>query len=343
LAIQGSVTGTLTGSSSLFGYGVSRSGNQLLLTATSANFTPAAYGLPQSRAAEAGQLQDIWDHGGTPALSSLFALRGNTASQDSGNGVTSYKRDRLLWQIGGQTEIAPNWFLGGSLAYEQSWLSSGDSLTTGNGQQSYGAAILKYQTGPWLFAASAFGGAGQFNASRMITLPGYTSVAKGSSDTANLGLLLRAAYTIGREEFYLRPNLSLATVQVRTGAYQEGGGGALDLSVERASQTTLVATPMLEVGSRIALRDDILLRPYVAVGANVLSTNAWKQTGRLISAPAGTGLFATSVPTDQVAARISADVQMFAGRQMDFRLQYDGEFSGTVSSDAGSLVAALRF
>lgn len=127
----------------------------------------------------------------------------------------------MTWQIGGQKEIGSGWLLGGSLAYEDSSLSSADKVTSGRGQMGYGAVTLKYQTGAWLFASSAFGGAGQFSTGRVINLPGLGGVAKGSPDTSNVGVLLRASYTIGHEGFYLRPNLSLTAMRVGAGAYRK--------------------------------------------------------------------------------------------------------------------------
>ena len=410
LTVTGSVSGGLTGAdSSLFGYGITRSGNVFSITATSANFAPAAFALADSRAAAAGHLQAAWDRGGNAALAPLFALLGNTAdtggaaaysaqlrqlspdatfapgargiagaqnfanttlscpefegttamlvegrcawmrvtgrtaNQDSGNGVSRFKINTTTWQIGGQTDLGSGWLLGGSLAYENNWLSSADSLNKGNGQAGYGAVTLKYQTGPWLLASSVFGGAGQFNTSRIITLPGFGSVAKGNPDTANVGLLLRASYTVGGESFYLRPSLSLSTINVRTGGYRETGAGALNLSVDGASQTTAMLTPMLEIGGRIAIDETMTLRPFLMAGVSFLSSDQWKQTGRLISAPAGAGGFTTSVPMDQVAGRVTAGVQLYTGRLLDFRVQYEGEYGGTVTAHGGSLVMSVKF
>lgn len=270
-------------------------------------------------------------------------VTGRTTSQDSGNGVSTYSLNAVTWQIGGQYEFAPNWFLGGSLAYESSNLASNDRAVSGNGQAGLAAVVLKYQTGPWLFAAAGFGGAGQFNTSRVISVPGFGAVAKGNPDTANLGIMLRAAFTLGQESFYLRPSLGLSAINVRTGAYRESGGGALALSVDAASQTTVTLNPMLELGGRVALADDMLLRPFVAVGMNLHNTRSWRQTGRLVSAPAGSGDFSTTVPIDPVAAVLRAGVQLYTGRLLDFRLQYDGAYSGTTTTHAGSLVASMRF
>lgn len=408
LTVSGAISGGLAGTpSALFGYGVARSGNQLLLSATSANFAPASFGLPESRAATAGHLQDAWNNGGTPALGTLFALLGNTAQaspsaysaqlrqispdaaiapggrltndtlsfatnamscptfegttamlietqcawlrvtgrttgQDPGNGITNYRLGQVTTQIGGQKEIGGGWLLGGSLAYTSSRLSSDDSLTSGNGQGGYGAVTAKYQTGPWLLAAAAYGGAGQFNTSRVITIPGFSAVAKGNPDTASVGVLFRANYTVGTEHLYVRPNVTVGAVHARTGAYQESGAGALNLGMDSASRSTLVLTPMLEIGGRVELGDGMLMRPFVAAGVALFSNGAWQQNGRLVSAPSGTGTFTTNVPTDQVAARVGAGVQISSG-PFDLRLQYDGEFSKTVASNAGSLIGAWRF
>ena len=65
------------------------------------------------------------------------------------------------------------------------------SIPRGRGQGGHAALTAKYQTGPWLFAAAGFGGAGSFGTSRVITLPSFGSVAKGSPTTAQLGVLLR--------------------------------------------------------------------------------------------------------------------------------------------------------
>ena len=409
MTVQGTLSGLPAGGrSTLFGYGTSQSGNQVLLSATSADFTPAGLPLSAAREAVANHLQSAWEAGGTPALGGLFALLGNTAdaspsayaaqlqqlspnaafapgaralanagsfanatlscpgfqgtsamlvegscgwmratgrttSQTSGNGIGTYTLDGMTWQIGGQKEVAPGFLIGGSLAYEESWLSSSDGLTKGNGQAGYGALTAKYQTGPWLFAASAFGGAGQFNTERYIGLPGYTGIAKGSPDTSNVGVLLRAAYTVGTETLYLRPNLNLSVVHVSTGSYAESGAGALNLSVSGASQTVAVATPMLELGGRVVLGPDLLLRPYAAAGMSLQSTNGWSQTARLASAPAGASGFTTTLPIDPVAGRVAVGVQLYTTRQLAFRLQYDGEFSGTLTSHAGSFVASIGF
>jgi len=86
-----------------------------------------------------------------------------------------------------------------------------------------------------------------------------------------------------------------------------------------------------------------VLRPFLSAGLSLLSNGSWTQTGRLVVAPAGTGGFSTAVPMDQVDAKLIAGVQLYTGRQVDFRLQYDGEYGGSLTAHAGSVVMAVRF
>ena len=139
-------------------------------------------------------------------------------------------------------------------------------------------------------------------------------MASGGPDTANLGVLLRAAYTIGREAFYLRPNLTLGVVHVRTGSYREDGAGHLNLAVDSASQTVLSVTPLLEVGGRLGLGHGRVLRPYLSAGLSIQNADAWTRSGRLTSAPTGASGFTTRVQMDQVIGRLAAGVQLYSGR-----------------------------
>ena len=409
LTVEGDVTGTLKAdSSSLFGFDVSRSGNQFLLSARSANFAPPSFGLTKALQAMAGHLDSIWNRGSATAYDALFGLLGNTADaspsaysnqlrqlspdatfapgargnaraqnfatsslscpvfegstamlvetqcawlrvtetrtdQSPGNGVSDFKIDSTTAQAGGQFQLGNGWFLGGSAAYADDRLSSSDGLSSGKGESGYGALTLKYQTGPWLFAGTAFGGAGNFDTRRTINLPGFQAVATGKPNTSSYGLLARASYTIGHEAFYLRPSLSLSGIHVRTGAYQESGAGALDLSVDAASQTTWAATPMLELGGRVPVGSATVLRPYVSAGVSFLSNGEWQQTARLVGAPVGSDSFTTTIPLDSVVARVSAGVQLYTHKGFDLRLQYDGEFSRSVTANGGSVVASYRF
>jgi outer membrane autotransporter protein len=253
-------------------------------------------------------------------------LTGRTAAQSGVEGLSSFRYNATLLQAGGQRAMGGGWFLGGSLAYENSRLSTADGLNSGRGQAGYAAVTAKYQTGPWLFAGAAFGGGGQFNSTRTITLPGFGSIARGSPGLSNVGGLLRATYTVGGEDLYLRPSMTLSLIHARSSAYRESGAGVLNLDVASASSTVGALTPALEVGGRVNFADGVVLRLFTSAGVSLLSSGQWSQESRLVSSPSA-ARFETVVRTDR----------------LEVRLQYDGEYSANLTGHGGSLTLAYRF
>ncbi|TCO80497.1 outer membrane autotransporter protein [Plasticicumulans lactativorans] len=312
-----------------------------------ATFAPGAQGLASAQGFATRALSCPKFEGTTAMLvegeCTWLRVTALSGEQSNDNGVADFDIDSTVYQIGGQVEFRPGWFLGGSAAYADDRLKSTDRRSRADGSSGYGALTLKHQTGPWLFAGSVFGGGGSFDTTRNISLPGYAAQASGDPNTSSVGLLLRSAHTIGHEAFYVRPSLDLGTIHVRSGGYQERGAGALALDVDAASQTTWIATPMVEIGGRVALDEHLVLRPYVSVGVSFLSNDAWTQRARLTAAPPGAGSLTTTIPHDRTVGRVSAGMQLYTRDAFDLRLQYDGEFSDSRTTHGGSLVASYRF
>lgn len=248
-----------------------------------------------------------------------------------------------MQQFGGQLEAEEGWFVGGAAAYEYTWLDSKDGMVSSNGQGGLGALYIKRQIGPWLFTAAGFGSFGYYETSRRINLPAGQVQADGSPAVYSAGGLLQAAYAFEFGEFYLRPALGLGVVTVHTGAYNENGAGALNLSVQAETQTTFVATPAIEFGGRVNLEDGTVLRPFLGAGVSFLSNSNWQQQAALAGAPAGTGAFVTTIPMNNVVARVSTGVQAMMSERLSLSLQYNGEFSQNVTSQGGSLSVGWQF
>jgi outer membrane autotransporter protein len=274
---------------------------------------------------------------------SWLRITGVRASQDLSDGISGFDVDSAVYQLGAQFELERGWLLGGSLAYVTDRTTSDDGLDRANADAGYGALTLKRQTGPWLWSAAVFGGAGEVDIRRAIVLQGLQSQATGQSDTSSWGALLRAAYTLGDEANYLRPSLTLSAVRQCTGAYRESGGGALALDVSAEAQTTWIVTPAVEVGGRIALEGDKLLRPYLSAGVSWLSNDGWTQSASFIGAPAGSSRFSTTVTIDPVVARLGAGVQLYSGDNASLRLHYEGEFSKSLRANSLSVVGSISF
>jgi hypothetical protein len=270
-------------------------------------------------------------------------LTGRTTAQAASDGLSSFRLNSTTWQAGGQRAMGGGWFLGGSIAYEASRLTTTEGLNSGRGQAGFAAVTTKYQTGPWLFAGAVFGGGGEFNSTRTITLPGFGAIARGSPTLSNAGAMLRGTYTFGGEEFYLRPSMTLSLVHARSGAYRESGAGVLNLEVSSASSTVAGLTPALEVGGRATLSNGMVLRLYTSAGVSLLSEGGWRQEARLVSSAAQAGRFSSVVRTDQVVGRVAAGMQVFATNRLELRLQYEGEYSTNLTGHGGSFAVAYRF
>ncbi|OWJ68741.1 hypothetical protein BWR60_03065 [Inquilinus limosus] len=269
-------------------------------------------------------------------------VSGRSTQQTADAGISGFSNDSITYQVGGQHEVAPGWFVGMSGAYQQSWLEGYDNRVDGDGSSGYLGLTVKREMGAWQIAGALSGSYGSFDIKRRIAIPGFADTVSSDPDVFAGAARLRVARTFAFSEMYLKPYVDLDAIYSRMPGYRESGGGDLGLKVEDSDQFTFAFSPTLEVGGRVAAGNAIL-RPYAYAGVTVLSDDDWSAKARFTGAPSGTGSFDTSLPIDDVVARIGAGVQLLTTAGMDIRLQYDGEFSDRTSSNAGSLKAILPF
>lgn len=267
---------------------------------------------------------------------------GQYFDQSAFGDASGYSDTVYSYAMGMQKEIAPNWFFGFAAGYD-------DSLITGNaisvdGSTGWIGATVKYETGPWLFAAAATGSFGTFDTSRTTYLGSIGGLAEGSTYLGGIGGRLRAAYTFAGERFYARPYLDFDLLYSSLSGYSEAGAGLLDRQVAGSSQWAALATPAVEFGTRIDLAEGSVLRGYVKTGVTFSSLDGWSSTVSLLAAPAGVDGFSVVLPMDQVYARIGAGVDL-TGLKNGFalRAEYEGAFSEHTSRNMGSLRLSLDF
>jgi hypothetical protein len=159
-----------------------------------------------------------------------------------------------------------------------------------------------------------------------ITLPGFGSIARGSPTLSNLGGLQRATYTLGDEEFYLRPSMTLSLIQARSGAWRESGAGGAEPGGR----------------GRAHFANGVGMRLFTTAGVSLLSSGQWSQESRLVSSPSP-ARFGTVVRTDQVVGRLAAGARVFATDRLEVRLQCESEYSAKLTGHGGSASVALRF
>jgi outer membrane autotransporter protein len=245
-------------------------------------------------------------------------------------------------QTGAQVRIAPNWFLGGSIAYESSDFRSDGGIAKVNGDSLLLGATLRYQNGPWQLSGAVDFGHGWYDSRRTVQVGSLTQQASANPTAWQAGVHTRVAYQIPFEGWYLQPRLDLHVNHVRSGGYTENGAAPFNLTVDGQSETGFAATPALEVGGRVPLGDGMVLRPYASAGFSVLSNGDWTTTARFAGQAASRG-FRASTPMPDTLAKFSVGAELLSGTNWDFKLQYSADLGDGYASHAGIGRLAYRF
>jgi outer membrane autotransporter protein len=268
---------------------------------------------------------------------------GRFTSQHAADGIPGFDVNSYIYQVGGEAEVAPEWFADGALAFQTSNLESHNDSSTGTGNSGYGGAALKWQPGLWRLAFAVSGSYGRFNTSRDIVTPGFGGLATAAPAIYSIAARVRTAYNFVVADSYVRPYLDLDVIHTHAASFTETGPPSLSLFFANSGQTTFVATPAVELGRRIDLNDGMTLRPYVSAGISLFSNSDWQVQSGFVGGPSGAGLFTTTVSEGHAVGRVSAGVQLLGVANLDFRLRYAGEFAAGFVSHAGLLTAAWRF
>jgi len=276
--------------------------------------------------------------------SAWLRAHGRTTSQRFGDdGFSNFRLDSMMYQTGGQKEIGEDLYIGGSIAYRNDSLSSKNNVSSGDGDTALAAVTLKHEIGPWLLAGAVSGSLGWYDTTRRITFPGQEGVAEGSPRVQTGALALRAAYTKAYKRIYLRPLLTLTGVHTNASGYTESGAGGFDLKVDQADQTTLFATPAIEIGARSDFSNEWILRSFARVGLDLASSDSWDQEARFVGAPDAATDFTTSLPLDEVSGMVTAGIDLQFSETTSAHIRYEGKFSENVSTNGGSIGLKLTF
>jgi len=270
--------------------------------------------------------------------------RGGVLSRSGDGGRVGYDSSVVTLQAGGQVELAPSWFLTGSLGYETSRLRDDDNAVEVDGDAVLAGVGLKYQDGPWQIGGVLDFGYGWYDSTRTIafgTGPSWT--ATSSPNSLNVGLHGRIAYEIPLETFYLRPRLDLSVSYLRMGGYSESGADPFDLEVQAKDKFFGAATPALEVGTRVSFSDGTVLRPYAVAGVGFSTDSDWTSDASFANAPDDAGGFTTTVDNPEVVGKVALGVQVITTGALDVSLQYNADFAGGFFANTGSLKLTYRF
>ena len=270
-------------------------------------------------------------------------VQGADADRNGSGSATGYEWQTLTTQVGGQAELRPDWFLGGTLGYEASEVDGKHDTADVDGDAALAALTLKRQAGPLLLAGGLDFGYGWYDSTRKVEVGATREHAKASPEALSAGLHGRAAYQFAFDRWYLQPQLDLDATYVRTDSYHESGAGAFDLDVDSADKLVFSTTPGLELGARLAMPDGAPLRAYAGIGLSLVSANNWEADARFKDAPASAGDFRNEISTPNVLGRLTVGLEAMTVGPVTVKAQYDGTLASNYESHAGSLRVSWLF
>jgi outer membrane autotransporter protein len=258
---------------------------------------------------------------------------GNHTGLSSTDDDPGYHQNSVTYQAGGQREISPGWFVGGSLGLESSSLS-GDSANV-TGRTGLAGLMIKHQMGPWMLTGEIDGSYGTYDSSRLIVAGTESGTATASPSVSQAGTYLRGAYqTSLTASTYVEPSLTVGAHYTQMGQYNESGSTNFNLTVHDSGNMVYSANPMIEFGTVGSLGKHPM-RAFVDVGAAVYSNSNWRSDASLEAAPAGTGTFDIDSKLPSVVGKVKAGLDVYARDGLDVRVSYGADLaSGFISQSA---------
>lgn len=365
-------------SSSVFSFAYVTADRGRLSTTASAHFADAGKKLSQNDRAVAQGLQSAWDalDAGVaqlaaaengPSLGEVFAAfhdvtpetfgsEGLTLSEEACVYGTAYGAygvydgvanesgfDARTWamRVGGQGEIAEDWFIGGPIGYETSKFSGDERPESLDAQSIMAAIALTREIGAFKLSG-AIGGGHTWGTSRR-AIAGFGVTARADPQSSFLFGRLKGAYQLtAGDAAYIEPSLALDVFGLRQAGYRERGAGALNLVVGSDTQVLAGLTPAVEIGTRLDVLPDVAVRLFAKGGLTFLSDDEFTSHARFAGLSA-MDAFETTTPIGDVLGSVSAGFAVTKGDTFELRLNYDGTFAQDVQSHGGTLRLGYRF
>jgi uncharacterized protein YhjY with autotransporter beta-barrel domain len=269
-------------------------------------------------------------------------ISGRWTNQGTTSNVQGYDVTTTSYRLGGQHEIAPNWYLGGSLAYgDTSATMNGGSR--GDGYTVDGSVALKRTVGPWYFAGSAALAYGSFDTYRQINLPGVTETLESKPSIFLAGARLRAGYEFTFGDVYVRPYGDFDVIHTNLPAARESGSSIYALDVHGSSKTSIGLSAMMEVGGRIDLDEQTTLRPYASFGVSYLPDNTRAIETNFANETVNNGTFFDYIETPEFLGRIDLGLQIYRLEDFELKVGYTADIGTSYLSQSATARFAYHF
>lgn len=278
--------------------------------------------------------------GGTVMLTEDGCLWSTVSGQwtSQGAGDAAGTSQAAVFRVGGQKQVAEDWFLGGFLGVGFASGQAGGGYVSSTGQTYDGALALKWVRGPWLLAAGlAFG-------TSVNSLQREAGQITGSTTSYGGSVRLRGAYELPFDGWYLRPRLDLELRTFNRPAFQESGGSGLAMGFGGESTIRPAIAPALEVGGRIDFADGTILRPYLVAGATVMPESSSNFQTWFVGGPlASMGSFQATVAGPNVLGTLEAGLQVYRAQGFEAKAAYGLSTATSYLNQSATLRLAWHF
>ncbi|MFM0208371.1 hypothetical protein PQQ96_13270 [Paraburkholderia sediminicola] len=268
---------------------------------------------------------------------------GSDGDRDASGDSVGYHQSGQVFQLGGQKEVAPDWFVGGSASSDNTSINTNTVSDSVDGHGWTVGLVAKHQMGDWLVSAALDAGKMSYDSERDVQIPGLSGIAHASFDEVHFGLHSRISRQVVFKDWYLKPYIDLHMSHVESGGYTEQGAGALDLKAASSRANVFGASPMLEAGTKFEFTNGMTLQVYGGLGATFYNQSNLGTNMQFADSAPNAGWFhiTSDVPQDRLKSTAGLDLK--AGANLDIRLEYSGEFAKHFQSNAGAVKVSYRF
>ncbi|HEV7779507.1 MAG TPA: autotransporter domain-containing protein [Luteibacter sp.] len=267
----------------------------------------------------------------------------SNGDQDAANNTVGYHQNGQVLQIGGQKEVASDWFVGGSVSADNSNLNTRASWDSVDGKGWTAGMMAKHQMGNWLVSAAFEGGEMSYDSRREAQLGGLGGIAHASFDVSHFGLHSRISDQIAFQNWYLKPYIDLHATHIDSDGYTERGAGTFDLQVASSHTNVLGASPMIEAGRKFTFDNGMALQVYGGIGATFYNDGRLGADMQYVDSSPGVGGFHVTSDLPQNRFKSTAGLDWKTSVHWDMRLEYAGEHANHFESNTGSLKATYKF
>lgn len=266
---------------------------------------------------------------------------GQRIDQYASGGQAGYQIEDMTYNIGGQKEFAPDWFMGGSFTGGTNWSHDGGG-GDGNGHTIDGSIALKHTLGPWLLAGALALGSTSSNLSSPSTSPGAGNL-RSDTNTFSAAGRLRVAYDFSFDGWYMRPRADLDVIYTHLPAFNLIGHYGLGAAMDSTDEVSPVLTPMMEFGGRYDVGVGLVMRPYIAAGISYYPNSSHGVAAHPLIDGNTLGTFDETYNTPSVVGNTDAGVQIYQVNGFEVKAEYDVSAANTFLSQSVSLRAAYHF